>query len=289
MFSISNQELTVSINAQGAELQSIFNKQTQLEYLWDANPAFWPKKSPALFPIVGGLKNGVYTFEGQQYTLGRHGFAREAVFSVQEQTESSIVFNLNANETTRAVYPFEFSFSIAYRVIGNKLYVTYLVENTGDKNLFFSVGAHPAFKVPLTTGTNYEDWYLEFGSTELVGVHPLDAEGLVEPFAIPYLDNCSQLALKKSLFYGDALVFKNLASHSIGIRSKKTQHGLSMHYGYFPFMGIWSAKDADFVCIEPWCGVADSTATNGQLINKEGINTLMPTTQFEREWYVELF
>lgn len=289
MFSISNQELTVSINAQGAELQSIFNKQTQLEYLWDANPAFWPKKSPALFPIVGGLKNGVYTFEGQQYALGRHGFAREAIFSVQEQTESSIVFNLNANETTRAVYPFEFSFSIAYRVIGNKLYVTYLVENTGDKDLFFSVGAHPAFKVPLTTGTNYEDWYLEFGSTELVGFHPLDAEGLVEPFAIPYLDNCSKLALKKSLFYGDALVFKNLASHSIGIRSKKTQHGLSMHYGDFPFMGIWSAKDADFVCIEPWCGVADSTATNGQLINKEGINTLMPTTQFEREWYVELF
>jgi galactose mutarotase-like enzyme len=201
MLTISNQALTVSISAQGAELQSIFNKHTQLEYLWDANPAFWPKKSPALFPIVGGLKNGVYAFEGKQYPLGRHGFARESVFSVSEQTESSIVLSLEANAKTRAVYPFEFKFSLAYRVEGNQLFVTYLVENTGDKDLFFSVGAHPAFKVPLTNGTSYEDWFLEFGTIESVGVHPLDAEGLVEPIAVPYLDNCKQLPLKKSLFY----------------------------------------------------------------------------------------
>lgn len=289
MFTIANQELTVTISAQGAELQSIYNKTTQLEYLWDANPRFWPKKSPVLFPIVGGLKDSVYSFDGQQYPLGRHGFARESVFTVVAQTASSIVFQLDANESTRAVYPFEFSFSIAYRVVDNKLYVTYLVQNTGEKDLYFSVGAHPAFKVPLTDGTNYEDWYLEFGTTETVGIHPLDSAGLVEPIAVPYLNNCSQLPLKKSLFYGDALVFKNLASHSIGIKSEKTEHGLTLHYGDFPFMGIWSAKDADFVCIEPWCGVADSTTTDGQISNKEGINQLAAGGTFEREWYVALF
>jgi len=289
MFTISNQVLTVNISAQGAELQSIFNKQTQLEYLWDANPAFWPKKSPALFPIVGGLKNGQYQYDGQSYAMGRHGFSRESVFRVSDQSAASIVFKLDANETTRAVYPFEFSFSIAYRVDSNKLYVTYLVENTGDKPMYFSVGAHPAFKVPLTDGTGYEDWFLEFGTTETVGVHPLDAEGLVEPIAVPYLENCRQLPLKKSLFYGDALVFKNLKSHSIGIKSYLSTHGLTMHYGEFPYMGFWSAKDADFVCIEPWCGVADSTLTDGQISNKEGINQLAAARLFEREWYVELF
>lgn len=289
MLTISNQELTVSISAQGAELQSIFNKQTQLEYLWDANPAFWPKKSPALFPIVGGLKNGQYQYGGQSYAMGRHGFSRESVFTVSAQTESSIVFSLEANANTRAIYPFEFKFSIAYRVEGNQLYVTYLVENTDIKDLYFSVGAHPAFKVPLTNGTGYEDWFLEFGTTETVGNNPLDAEGLVEPISVPYLENCSQLPLKKSLFYGDALVFKNLKSHSIGIKSHQSPHGLTMHYGDFPYMGIWSAKDADFVCIEPWCGVADSTTTDGQLINKEGINQLAVGGTFERTWRVELF
>lgn len=289
MFTIANQELSVTISAQGAELQSIYHKQSEIEYLWDANPAFWPKKSPVLFPIVGGLKNGVYSFEGQQYPLGRHGFARESVFTVVEQTASSIVFQLRSNETTRTVYPFEFSFSISYRVEGNQLFVKYLVENTDSKPMYFSVGAHPAFKVPLTDGTNYEDWYLEFGTTETVGIHPLDPAGLVEPNAVPYLDNCSQLPLKKSLFYGDALVFKKLESHCIGIKSAQSTHGLTLHYGDFPFMGIWSAKDADFVCIEPWCGVADSTITDGQLINKEGINQLAAGGLFEREWHVALF
>ncbi len=289
MFTLTNQELTVTVSALGAELQSIYNKTTELEYLWDANPAYWSKKSPVLFPIVGGLKNGLYTFDGHQYPLSRHGFARESVFSAEQQTASSVVFKLEANEITRAVYPFEFSFSITYRLAENKLYVTYLVENTGDKPMYFSVGAHPAFKVPLIDGTNYEDWYLEFGTTETVGVHPLDAKGLVEPIAVPYLDNSSQLPLKKSLFYGDALVFKNLASHSIGIKSDKTAHGLTLHYGDFPYMGIWSAKEANFVCIEPWCGVADNTLTDGQISNKEGIHQLAAAALFEREWYVELF
>jgi galactose mutarotase-like enzyme len=112
----------------------------------------------------------------------------------------------------------EFKFSLAYRVEGNQLFVTYLVENTGDKNLYFSVGAHPAFRVPLTNGTGYEDWFLEFGTTETVGVHPLDAEGLVEPVAVPYLDNCCQLPLKKVFVLWNALVFKNLKAIALASR-----------------------------------------------------------------------
>lgn len=289
MFQISNQQLTVAISAQGAELQSIYNKATALEYMWSGDPAFWGKKSPVLFPIVGGLKNNSYTYQNKTYHLGRHGFAREKAFAVSNQAEDSIRFSLVSDEKTMEVYPFTFRFSIEYRLKNNRLFVTYIVENTGDSILYFSVGAHPAFKVPLVEGTGFEDYQLLFDQTENAGIYPLSAEGLIEKNTNPLLQNASTLALSKPLFYKDALVFKHLRSGSIGIVSDKTKHGLKLHYTNFPFMGIWSARNADFVCIEPWCGIADSVDTNGNLTQKEGINNLAPHAVFQREWSVEVF
>ena len=52
----------------------------------------------------------------------------------------------------------------------------------------------------------------------------------------------------------------------------------------FPYLGIWAAKSADFICIEPWCGIADSVNSTQQLIEKEGINVLDSTDQFEKSW-----
>lgn len=288
-FSISNHVLQVEISALGAEIQSIYNKETALEYMWSGDPAFWPKKSPALFPVVGGLKNNSYQFEDKNYSLGRHGFARESLFTVTQHTSESICFNLLANEATLAVYPFDFSFSIVYTIKENQLHVNYLVENIGDKTLYFSVGAHPAFKVPLTEGSSYNDYYLLFNETETAGQYPLSSDGLIEQKTIPFFDNTNTLPLTKSLFYADALVFKNLNATNISILSNKSSHGLKLHYPNFPYMGIWSFKDADFVCIEPWCGITDMVNTDGNIVNKEGINTLEPKELFSRTWWVELF
>ncbi len=289
MFTISNQILEVVITSQGAELESIKHKENGIDYLWNGDPAFWPKKSPALFPIVGGLKDTQYQFANKSYSLGRHGFARENVYEVTAQSTNSIRFSLKENANTLAAYPFAFVFSIEYTVTENKLFVKYIVENTGAEDLYFSVGAHPAFNVPLVKGTSYDDYYLKFEQKETVGKYPLSAEGLVELAPIPFLENRDTLALTKSLFYGDALVFKELKSNSIGILSNKTPHGLTVHYTNFPYMGIWSFKDADFVCIEPWCGIADAVNTTGELTEKEGIEKLGPQQVFTREWWVELF
>jgi len=166
MYQISNDQLTISISARGAELQSIYHRDNHQEYLWNGDPAFWGKKSPVLFPIVGGLKNGSYTFEGNTYPMGRHGFAREKDFTVTEQSAHQIRFTLHADEQTRAIYPFDFCFSILYSLKENMLTVSYEVDNTGDKTLWFSVGAHPAFAVPLVKGTEFSDHYLEFGEAD---------------------------------------------------------------------------------------------------------------------------
>ncbi len=289
MITLTNDILTVAITPKGAELHSIYNKQTGLEYLWDGNPEFWPKQSPTLFPIVGGLKDGRYTYKGKEYEMGRHGFTRELVFDVTDQTDTTATFSIKATEYTLKQYPFDFKFSVKYTIENNKLSVSYIVENPSEETLYFSVGAHPAFNVPLVKGDAYNDYYLAFNVTENVGIHPLAADGLVELHTTPLLENTNKLPLTKALFYKDALVFKELKSTAISILNTTNSHGLTYSYTDFPYMGIWAAKNADFVCIEPWCGIADSVATTGQFDEKEGMNAIGKDEVFTRTWAIEMF
>lgn len=289
MYHISNEQLSVSIDDKGAELQSIVLQTTQQEYLWNGDPTFWGKKSPVLFPIVGGLKNNSYTYKGQTYAMGRHGFAREKTFLVDQQTDKHIRFSLSADEETRKTYPFDFIFSIVYTLDQNRLTVAYEVTNTGKEPLYFSVGAHPAFAVPLLKGGTFTDHYLQFSEKENTGKWPLSPEGLIENTSVAFFTNQDKLPLQKEMFFGDALVYKDLRSNSISILNHSNKHGIQLSYTGFPYMGIWSAKNADFVCIEPWCGIADSVDASGDITEKEGINKLEPCELFTRSWTIEVF
>ena len=289
MITISNETLSVSIATMGAELQNIYNKQTGLEYLWDANPTFWPKTSPVLFPVIGGLKDGSYKHNGNTYFFNRHGFARESEFEVESQSESSVTLVLQTSEETLKQYPFQFKFSITYSVSGGELKNTYLVENKGNEELLFSVGAHPAFKVPLMEGEDFTNYYLAFNEAEDAGVYPILADGLISNTAEPFFNNTKELPLKKELFYKDALIFKELNSTEISILCKKSTNGIKYSFENFPYMGIWNAKDANFVCIEPWCGLGDVETTTSLLSEKEGINKLAIGESFTRSWTVATF
>lgn len=283
-YCIENNILKVEIAAKGAELQSIYNKETKLEYMWSGDAAFWGKKSPVLFPIVGGLKNNEYEFEGNKYTLLRHGFARDNEFAVNTISNTTIQFILTSSDQTNQVYPFDFKFTVEYALNENTVSCTYKVENTGLKTMYFSVGAHPAFAIPLTNNTSFDDWFLEFNITENCGIHPLTKDGLVKTNAVPQLNNSNTLPLTKELFYNDALVFKNLQSTTIAIKSNKSNNGLQMTFNGFPYFGIWSAKDANFVCLEPWLGIADGEDASGKLQEKEGIISLPATEKFKATW-----
>ncbi len=288
-FEINSVLLKISIAAKGAELQSIKSAATGIEYLWSGDEKYWGKKSPVLFPIVGGLKNNSYTHHGKNYSLGRHGFARDRLFAVTKQSLDSITFQLKSDEESLAVYPFHFLFSITYSLLQNKLACTYDMVNTGNEIMYASVGAHPAFNVPLAEGTAFSDWYLQFNKTENAARWPLSAEGLIEILPESFLINTQTLPLAKDLFTSDALVFKNLQSTSIAILSHQSPHGLTMQFEGFPYFGIWSTNGANFVCLEPWCGIADSVHTKGEIKDKEGINILRPGAVFNKSWSVEFF
>jgi len=287
--SLQNNILSIAVSSMGAELQSIIHKDFGLEYMWSGDPKFWGKKSPVLFPVVGVLKNNNYQYKGKSYQLGRHGFARNMEFEVTEQNKDSITFRLNSNEETFTNYPFQFSFFVKYSLDNNRLNVTYIVRNTGKEEMLFSVGGHPAFKVPLIDETTFEDYFLEFNHLKNADRWPISKDGLIEDVTIPVIEHTDKLPLKKSLFYEDALVFKHLVSKIIFILSHKTSHGIKLIFNGFPYLGIWSAKDADFVCIEPWCGIADSINATGNLADKDGINILPPAKSFEKTWSMELF
>lgn len=286
MEQIENDFLKVSSKPFGAELTSIFNKKTGLEYLWQAGEK-WSKHAPVLFPIVGQLKNNIYKYKGEEYHLDRHGFARTKTFELHQQQPGSIEYILKSDDDTLKAYPFYFQLKIKYELDGNTLKVIYIVTNTGSEKMFFSIGAHPAFKVPLNSNENYYDYYLEFDKEELADKWMLN-NGLLDNTVKPSL-NGKTLPLKKSVFYEDALVFKKLKSEIISIKSKKHDHGLNFKFKGYPFFGIWAAKDADFVCLEPWHGVADNVESNQQFENKEGIISLEEGKNFTCNYFIEVF
>jgi galactose mutarotase-like enzyme len=286
MYQIESNQLLIRIDPKGAELKNVFHKLFAIEYMWGADPLFWAKTSPVLFPIVGTLKNNTYYYKEHPYSLTRHGFARDKTFHITEQRKDFIALSITSDADTLALYPFPFVFSILYQINNTELTVTYLIQNTGNDTMFFSVGGHPAFKVPLVEGTTYDDYKLLFEKMETLDSWPISKDGLIEKQPQALLEQSNVLPLRKDLFMKDALVLKHLQSSWVKFCSAKTEHGLQFTFTSFPYLGLWAAPGADFLCIEPWCGIADSVDTDQQLENKEGIIRLAPAASFNVQWKV---
>ena len=210
-------------------------------------------------------------------------------FSVTAQADDTTTLTLTDSDETLRNFPFPFRLDVIYTLESSTVHVKYRVTNNGSDNMFFSIGAHPAFKVPLDKKLDYHDYYFEFDQTEDAYRWLISRQGLIEPVTVPFLINTNILHITKELFRDDAIVFKYLNSHKVKLKSNRSKHGVEVSYPGFPFLGLWAAPGADFVCIEPWCGIADGTTSKQEFINKEGINLLTPSQVFERTWSVTLF
>ncbi|EAC5093180.1 aldose 1-epimerase family protein [Listeria monocytogenes] len=287
MIKLENEVLLVEMKTAGAELTRIFHKDTGLEYLWNADSKFWGRHSPVLFPTVGRLVEDTYLVDGKPYHLGQHGFARDRDFQVIEQTEKSVRFELDADEDSLAVYPYKFKLSIIYTIEKNTVAVSYEVENTDNKRIYFSIGAHPAFNLPLTDGTTFEDYYLDFGTEE--NLETLCLEGPYRSGEIKkVVDKPAQyLPLSYDLFKNDALIFEALKQKEMTIKSDKTPHFVKVSFPEFSFVGVWTAKPGTpFLCIEPWYGIADGAGESVELRDKAGIEHLEPEAVFASEYEI---
>lgn len=290
MFKLSNDLLEVTINPVGAEMQKITAVHNALEFMWDGNPNIWTGHAPNLFPIIGTLKDGVFIYDAKDYHLSRHGFARHSTaFSVEEKDKQRLTLKLVYSEETLEDYPFKFEFSVTYELIDNRIKVTYHIKNVDDKTLYFSVGAHPAFRCPIYPDETYDDYLLKFEHPETSPTHLLNLEnGLLTSKTEPVFTTPDAIALNYNLFDKDALVFKDLKSRKVSLESKKHGEILSVSFNDFPYLGIWAKPNANFVCIEPWHGVSDSEDSNQILKDKEGILTLEKNKSFTASYHIEI-
>lgn len=290
MISLKNNLLTVSISTKGAELQSIKNPTEGIEYLWQGDPTFWGRKSPVLFPIVGRLKNDQYRYKGKNYSLNQHGFARDSDFQVEEQTATMVRLTTYATPDSKIYYPFDFQLTLTYTLVENTVNVSYFVKNThASEELYFSIGAHPGFNVPLTSDTVFEDYHLSLLPKQTLQQIPLVGSYLDLNHKALGQTN-TEMALKRTLFDNDALIYEAKGKNTFSILSEKTPHAVSLTFEDFPFVGIWSPpkKEAPFVCIEPWFGVADTTDFTGELNEKIGIQCLKGAETFSANYTISL-
>lgn len=272
---LKNSFIQIQVNPVGAELSSIKGQKSHTELMWSGDSNIWNGISPILFPIVGGLKNDSFTHDSKSYQLPRHGFARRNdQFTLVEESNSKLTFSLTSNEDTRKKYPFEFDFFITYELKDNEITITYKTVNKGNSNMFFSIGAHPAFKCPVFEGETYQDYVLEFNHEESSKRQLLNQDGLYNLETEHVFTTPNSIELTKDLFDKDALVFTDLKSEVITLKSKINGDILSVKFSGWPYMGIWAKPNAPFVCIEPWLGLADHINTNQELSEKLGIITL---------------
>ncbi|MGC1206120.1 MAG: aldose 1-epimerase family protein [Flavobacteriaceae bacterium] len=290
MFSLENDKLKISVKKIGAELCEIKSVKHKTDFMWDANPAVWGSFAPNLFPIIGALKEDTYTFENQKYTLPKHGFVRSNDHvKLIEQTANSLTFGLSYSEDSLKIYPFKFQFAITYTLKDNCIDVLHTIKNVDDKALFFSVGGHPAFKCPVFKDENYEDYSLEFETIENSKNHLINMEnGLISSKTKSLFNNSNTIHLNHELFNEDALVYKDLKSRKVTLKSAKKGPILSVNFPDFSYLGIWAKPNGNYVCIEPWLGIADSETTNQNLKDKEGILKLDPNKTFKATYSIEI-
>ncbi|WP_338082483.1 aldose 1-epimerase family protein [Aestuariivivens sediminis] len=290
MHTLKNNKLQITINKIGAELCKITSTKFGTEFMWDGNPEVWSGISPVLFPIIGALKNGSYLFDNKIFELPKHGFVRHNDhLELNKEAENHLNFVLRHNDHLLKSYPFKFEFNLGYTLTDNTVEVTHAIRNCDDHTMYFSVGGHPAFKCPVFKDEHYEDYILEFEYNENSNTHLINMDnGLITNRTQPILVNSNSIKLRHDLFNQDALILKDLKSKKVTLKSNTHGAILTVSYPDFPYLGIWAKPSGDYVCIEPWLGIADNEITNQNLKTKEGILALDPKNEFKASYTIEI-
>ena len=289
MHTIKNDNFQVSVKEIGAELCSFKSLNSNSEFIWDGSPDVWAAHAPNLFPVIGCLKDGGFLYHGEEYKCPKHGFIRNNEnISLIEKGENYLTFTLKYNDESLKIYPFKFEFLIKYILEKNTLSVQHKVTNHGDENMLFSLGGHPGFMCPVNDDENYDDYYLEFEKSETAQTWRVQKDGLIGNKTFPVFDEPTIIKLHPHIFDDDALVFKNLNSSKVCLKSRKSEQVLSVNFEDFPYLGIWAKPNAEYVCIEPWIGIADSFNTGRDFETKEGLIKLDPKKDFTATYTITI-
>ncbi len=290
MQSIRNDAMTVTIDELGAQLQSI-TAADGTEYLWNGDPAYWKGRSPNLFPYVGRLTGDKYTFEGKTYEMTRHGFAKLCQFTPVDVREDRVTLRITDSEETRKVYPFSFVYEVIYALEGSTLTVTYAAENKDSRTMYFGMGGHPGFRVPLEEGKTFTDYRLTFAhKSEPWQVQMSDA-CMINGHETPYpLENGVDLPLRHDLFDRDAIILKNF-DRTVTLSAGEGTKGVTLTCPKMRYLGVWHMPktDAPYVCLEPWLSLPSRQDIVEDLSQQNDLMSIEPGERYENGWAVTIF
>lgn len=291
---ISRDGMTAQIDSMGAQLSSL--KLNGDEYLWQADPAFWGKHAPVLFPIVGNLRNDQAQSACGPCAMGRHGLARINEHRIVDVSEDggAVTYEFTSDDETMKAYPYTFKLNMTYAITGPaSLTQTFAVTNTGDVDLPFSVGGHPAFNVPAPggaeAGETFEDYEFRFAEPWTAVCPKIVAGGLADPEdTFTPMNGADTLKLTRECFAYDTMIFGHVPQNTITLVGTVSGHGIKVDFPGFDYLGVWSAPGAPFVALEPWTGHATYTTEDDVLEHKENITILTPGRRDERSFTVTL-
>lgn len=287
MQTLANGILTVQVNEFGAELQSI--RKNGHEYLWQGDPAFWGRRSPVLFPIVGSVWEKKYRVDGREYEMGQHGFARDTEFTLVSESDSEVWYRMESTEATRKVYPWDFVLEIGYKLSGNSLEVMWKVTNPSTEDIFFQIGAHPAFNYPDYDPQTQERGFFVFDNQGPLGCIRIKEKGCVDAETLhPLALEESALALNRNTFDEiDTIILQDSQVAEVALLKPDRTPYLTVRFDA-PVIGLWSppCKNAPFICIEPWYGRCDRAGYEGDFRHRDWVNTLAPDSTFSASYTI---
>lgn len=275
IYEIENEYMKVSVDVIGAELKSVLRKDGKIEHLWQGDEKYWTSRSPILFPIVGRLFEGRYSFNGKEYEMNPHGLLRKSKFALVDKTCKKMTFAYSANDDTFARYPFKFIFTVEYSLCKNTLSVVYSVKNVGKDTMYFGLGGHPGFNVPFDGG-KFEDYYVETATKVMPKRLTLSENYLMSGNSVDYpLEDGRIMRLRHDMFDNDAVILEG-AGNEVTLKSDKTEKSITVKFPNMPFVGFWHAvkTDAPYVCIEPWENLPSVDGKVEKLTDKRNIGSL---------------
>ncbi len=289
MVELRNDSISIRVSEKGAELQSIQDAEGR-EYLWQADPKYWSRHSPILFPLVCSVNDETYRVDGKEYHLPRHGFARDAEFKLIAKNDRKVTFALESSEETLKVYPYQFVLSISYVLDQNKIGVIWHVHNTDEREIHFQIGGHPAFNVPGMKSGDSQSGRIRLDNTE-----PMDAlhsygDGSHEMDEVPFVEaDNGLLEFSDNTWRNDSIKVHKSQLHRAELLDTDGTPAVTVDFRT-PVIAFWSpyGKNAPFVCIEPWYGIGDPRGFNGEFKDKPLMNHLLPGASFMSKYEITI-
>ena len=279
ILTIKSESLTVEIEDAGAQLASVRDNKSGVQYIWQGDPNIWARRAPLLFPVIARLRDNQYTFDGKTWNMPIHGFCRSAPFTVREQSETSVSFAYSDNDETRKSYPFAFHLTVTYSIKGRVLTKRHKIENRSKIPMLYELGGHDGFRAPLAVGETMDDYSIHIPGLTSITPYGMDAANMITPKTKTFNLTDGKIQLKPSVYNLDTVILDNLPQRKAVLTDKQNRPRVTMEFKDFPYLGIWTAAkdfDTNYVCIEPWTTLPDAVFAGRDLSEKIGVRALEP-------------